>query len=405
MKYIAVIGGGASGLIAACLCSGKNNRVVLFEKQKALGRKILVTGNGRCNITNRNMDASHYHGHNAEFAGSVLGQFGLAHTIDFFRSIGVPFAEGERGRLYPASLQASTITKVFEYELHKRGVDVRLHRKIEKIIGAGNKIRLITSGLEEFAFDSVILAAGSCAYSPAGASRVGYELAASAGHKIYEPFPAILPLNINLKLIHKLEGIKWDCGVRVNVNGKIAARSEEELLFTKYGISGPASLEVSRAVNEAVLAGIRPDIIIDLFPKFSEQELMDILKNLWDDKEKTAGFCLLGILKCRMPQVILSLSGIDPEMTVKNLSEAQKKKIAASLKSIMINPGQPRPFSDAIVAAGGVDVDEVNPATMESKLLENFYITGELLDIDGDSGGYNLQFAWSTGAIAGRSQL
>ena len=384
--------------------SSEKSSVTLFEKQKKIGRKILVTGNGRCNISNKHIEQCRYHGHNPEFAELIFREFGLAETEEFFNSIGIPFIEEDDGKLFPASLQASIVTKVFEYELVKRNVDIRVHRKIEKIIPLKNGFRLVTAGMEEEFFDSVILACGSTAFPAAGASRSGYELAADLGHKVYEPFPVILPLNIPLKAIHTLQGIKWDCAVKVFHKGGCIAESCDELLFTAFGISGPASLKVSRSVNDIVLNGGITDISLDFFPSLGLSGLENILEILFTDKNKKVSFALLGILKERMPEVILSVSGIDHEKRCGSLTVKEKREILSALKNFRITPGKPRGFDEAVAAAGGVSVDEINPATMESRIVKNLFITGELLDIDGDSGGFNLQFAWSTGAIAGKAQ-
>jgi predicted Rossmann fold flavoprotein len=402
-KKVAIVGGGASGLIAAYFASEKCH-VTIFERQKKIGRKILVTGNGRCNISNRYILPEKYHGHNNEFVNVIFNRFGLAETEKFFSSIGIPFVEEDEGKLFPASLQASIVPKVFEYELVKRSVDIRLHRKIEKIEPENNKFRLITAGLEEEIFDSVILSCGSIAFPGAGASRSGYDLAKSMGHKVYEPFPAILPINIPLKPLHTLQGIKWNCSVSVIHDGVCTSSSNDELLFTSYGISGPAALKVSRDVNRHVLSGMIPEISIDFFPSSDRAELSNLLENIFADKKRKLSFALLGILKERMPEVILSHIGIDHEKRTGSLTEEEKELILSSLKDFRITPGKPRSFDEAVVAAGGVDVNEIDQDRMESKLIKNLFITGELLDIDGDSGGFNLQFAWSTGAIAGMSQ-
>lgn len=403
-KRVAVIGGGASGLTAALMASEKCS-VVIFEKQKKIGRKILITGNGRCNISNTGIDVARYHGHNPGFVNNIFSKFGLSETEDFFRSIGVPFIEEDDGKLFPASLQASLIPKVFEYELTARGVEIRLHRRIERIIPQKKGFRGITAGMEDEEFDSVILSCGSCAYPQTGASRGGYELAHSLGHTVYEPFPVITPINVPLKALHRLQGIKWDCGVKVYLGKKVIAESCDELLFTAYGISGPASLKVSRWVNEAILKNEIPEIAIDFFPQLSRSELRTMLEVLTEDKNKKLGFSLLGILKERVPDVLLSVSGIDPEKRNSSVNEKEKETILSVLKSFRIEPGKSRGFDEAVAAAGGVSVDEIDPSTMESKLVKGIYMTGELLDIDGDSGGFNLQFAWSTGAIAGMSQF
>lgn len=402
-KKVAIIGGGASGLTAAYFAA-ETCSVTLFEKQKKTGRKILVTGNGRCNITNRYISPERYHGHNPGFVNEIFSRFGLSETEKFFRSIGIPFIEESEGKLFPASLQASLIPKVFLYELTRRNVDIRLHRKIEKIIPGKNMFRLITAGKEEEFFDSVILSCGSCAFPSSGGTRSGYELAADLGHTIHEPFPVILPINIPIKTLHTLQGIKWDCRVKVIYKDRTIAESLDELLFTAYGISGPASLKVSRYVNELILSGNVPEISLDFFPSMESEELTGIVEELLRDSGKKTSFALLGILKERMPEAILSLSGIDHEIRCGNLSETEKTKILSLLKDFRIKPGKPRGFEEAVAAAGGVSVEEIDPSTMESRILRNLFITGELLDVDGDSGGFNLQFAWSTGALAGKAQ-
>jgi len=287
------------------------------------------------------------------------------------------------------------------YEAQKRGADIILHRRVDEIIPEGGRITLVTAGHERLSFDGVILAAGSCAYPGLGASRSGYELAASLGHAVHTPFPAIVPLNIPMKALHKLEGIKWDCRLRATTGDIQIGESTGELLFTKYGISGPAALEVSRAVNAEAVAGRQADIIIDFFPDKDGREVSSLCALLWNDGERTAAFSLTGILKERMPEAILGAAGIDPFRLVRDLTPVEKSSIVAALKEFRIPTGKPRGFEEAVVAAGGVDTDEIDPATMESRRVKGLYLTGELLDIDGDSGGFNLQFAWSTGAIAG----
>lgn len=403
MRRIAVIGGGASGLMAALCASRGGNRVTLFEKQNKLGRKILVSGNGRCNITNKGISPERYHGENPEFVKAVFSRFGLEDTIEYFQSIGLPTIEEEGGRIFPASLQSSTVVRILEYELERRGVEICTHRKIDGIINSSKGYRLVTAGKEEYDADAVILSAGSCAYPPAGGSRDGYELAVQLKHTINEPFPAILPINIPLKILHRLQGIKWNCSARV-IQNRVLSYSEGEILFTAYGISGPVSLDISRAVNEQVVGSRVPSIIIDLFPRYSINEMKECLGRLWNDESKNVAFSLIGIVRTPMNEVLPIIAGIDPKKRVGDLTPGEKEALCKTMKNIMLEPGKPRSFNEAVVAAGGVNVTEINPATMESKISKNCYITGELLDIDGDSGGFNLQFAWSTGAIAGLSQ-
>ncbi len=404
LKRVAVIGGGASGLIAACFASEKGNSVILYEKQGKLGRKILVTGNGRCNISNRSISVENYNGRNPEFVSNVFSRFGMEETIRFFETIGLPIVEGKNGKLFPASLQASSVVKKLSYQLKKKGVDVQLHHMVESISVRGDNFELKTAGREAHEFDSVILSAGSCAFPQGGGSMSGLEISGKLGHTVYEPFPAILPVNVPLKALHRLQGTKWDCGIRAECGGRVLASAGGEVLFTAYGLSGTAVLDVSRSINEMILNGKTPEIIIDFFPGMDEKDLSSRLESLWSDASKKLSFSLAGLINDKIPDVLFSIAGMNGEVKVSSLSTSDKENVVRAFKALKLSPGRPRPFSEAVVAAGGVDVNEIDPATMESRLVKNLYITGELLDIDGNSGGYNLQFAWSTGAIAGMAQ-
>jgi len=207
-----------------------------------------------------------------------------------------------------------------------------------------------------------------------------------------------------LKSLHRLQGIKWDCKLTVIIDNKIQVESKGELHFTGYGLSGPVSLDISRKVNELMLMNKNPVIMIDFYPNYTNDELNNMVNNLWQDKERAVAFSMLGIMQKKMPEVLLDIIGIDKEKKISQLTNVEKSKIITVLKRLELNPGEPRGFNDAVAAAGGVDVNEIDPGTMESRLVKNLYITGELLDIDGNSGGYNLQFAWSTGALAGLDQ-
>ena len=403
-RHIAVIGAGPAGMMAAIQAARGGCKVTVFEKQKKAGRKLAITGNGQCNITNTGIEESRYHGHNASFVRNVFARFGLDETVEFFYSIGIPLVEKKRGKLYPHSLQAQSVSDILEYEMQKAGAELILHRRIDRIKQAGKGLVLESPG-EAMNVDAVIIACGSCAYPQLGASHEVYDLARSIGHHVYEPFPAILPVNIPLKVLHRLEGIKWDCGVKALSDGKAVSSSEGEVLFTRYGLSGPATLEVSRALNESLIAKKETRVALDLFPDRSIPETNELLEFLLADPDKKLGFALLGALKRRMPEIMLEIGGFDPEALCGSLDEKKRRALLNFLKNVMLAPGEPRAFSEAVVAAGGVDVGEVDPSTMQSKKMKGVYLAGEILDIDGDSGGFNLQFAWSTGAIAGRSSL
>ncbi len=402
-QKIGIIGAGASGLITAYFASqNPHNEVHIFEKQNKIGRKVSATGNGRCNLTNMNMGSEHYHCSDIQFVTKVLQSFSLQDTLDFFHSIGIITTTLENGKVYPASLQASTVVKVFEHELLHNNVQIHTSRKIESLQPVHNGFTITTAGKEEHFFHKVILACGSCAYGSLGASRDGYELAQSLGHTIIEPFPALLPLNIANKQLHTLQGIRWDCTLSVVVGNTVVQQVTDEVLFTAYGISGPAALGISRAVNEAVLLNKDVYIQCNIFPYYDIHTLHSLFDQLLSHPKKSLEFALYGIMNNKMPRVFLSMAGIPYDWPAVE-SCHNIDAIISAFTSAMLYPGKPRPFTEAVVAAGGVDVQEVNPATMESQLHKGLFITGELLDVDGDSGGYNLQFAWSTGAIAGKN--
>ncbi len=389
--------------MAACYAA-ENCQVTLFEKEKRLGRKVLASGNGRCNISNRNIGSNRYHGKNPQFVNNLFGAYGVEETIAFFHSIGLPIVEMQEGKLFPASLQASSVMNVFVYELKKRGVDVCPNSFVRKICHEKDEFTIVQNNGNSAKFDSVILATGSCAYPSLGGTNMGYELANSLGHRVHPPFPVILPLNMNDKKIRRLQGIKWDCNLSVVSEGKVLGSHLGELLFTGYGISGPVALAISRMVNKSVVSRREVFVEIDFFPHHSEESLKQLLEELWSDKRKKLSFSLCGILKERMPEVIIEMAGLNPEMRTGELSAKTKNKVVQALKKTVLHPGNHRGFAEAVAASGGVSTDEVNPKTMESLKQRGLYLTGELLDIDGDSGGFNIQFAWSSGAVAGMAQ-
>lgn len=398
---IAIIGAGSAGMTAACFASEGNNRVVLYEKQKKPGRKILATGNGKCNISNTGIDVSRYHGRHPDFVRNLFGRFGPEETEAFFLSLGIPFTEENLGRLFPESRHSASVIDQFQFVLKNRGVTQRIHRRVDTVKRVSDFFEVTTAGREKERFERVILATGSCAWPALGGSDSGYRLAASLGLKIREPFPSIVPLNIPLKPLHRLQGIRWNCRVRVWQDTLLKAETVGEVQFTGYGISGPATLDVSRHVNEAVVQSLPVHVDLDLCPEHSEEELKALVDTLLSHREKPVATALNGLLRKGMPEFFLGQMGLDTAMPAGKLRGDQVRTLVGMLKSLRLEPGEPRGFEDAVVAAGGVDVAGIDPVTMESREIPGLHLAGELLDIDGDSGGFNLQFAWSSGALAG----
>ncbi|MGQ9842450.1 MAG: aminoacetone oxidase family FAD-binding enzyme [Spirochaetota bacterium] len=402
-QKIGIIGAGASGLIAGYFASlKKENEVHIFEKQNTIGRKLSATGNGRCNLTNMNMGVEHYHSTDISFVQNVLDNFSLTQTLNFFKSIGIITTVLDNGKVYPSSLQAFSVVWCLQHELSHHNVFIHCNRKIEHITPVHNGFIITTAGKEEHFFNKIILALGSCAYGPLGASRNGYDIARMLGHTIIEPFPAILPINILNKQLHTLQGIRWDCTLTVVVNNTVAKQITDEVLFTSYGISGPAALAISRTVNKAIINKNNVIIHCNIFPGYEYNPLREIFVQLLSHNHKTLECALYGFIHSKMPRVFLSMAQIPYHLPAQELLQDVDIVIHAFTNATLY-PGNPRSFTEAVVSAGGIDVNEVNPSTMESRLHKGLFITGELLDVDGDSGGYNLQFAWSTGAIAGKN--
>ncbi|MGL4369241.1 MAG: aminoacetone oxidase family FAD-binding enzyme, partial [Spirochaetota bacterium] len=344
-KKVAVIGAGASGMIAAICAARAGASVTVFEKQKKPGRKLGITGNGQCNITNTGIDMRRYHGHNPQFVHNIFSRCGLDQTREFFETIGIPFVERKNGKLYPHCLQAQSVVDILEYEMQRAGCELIIHRRIDHIERSGSGLLLTSAGQEKMVFDAAIYAPGSCAYPQLGAEETVYDIARRTGHTVYDPFPAILPVTIPLKALHRLEGIKWDCGMKAVSGGKTVSASEGELLFTKYGISGPATLEISRGINESLIKRNEASVLIDFFPGHTPAQLRELCDVLLSDPDKSVSFALLGVLKKRMPEIILQVIGLDPEKKCGALSQKEQEKILAALKGFTLAPGGPRAFS------------------------------------------------------------
>lgn len=403
MKKVAIIGGGASGLMAALQASASGADVTLFEKGEKLGRKIFASGNGRCNISNSKISSENYHGNDSDFAMKVISSFDRNETLEFFRKIGLPVIEEERGRLYPQSLFAGSVVEMMTYQLDRTKVKRHTHKRIDKIIRTNQGWRLVSPSHEDFVFDAVVLACGGEAHPALGGSDSGYQLAERLEHRIVGTFPAILPLNILEKPVRQLQGLKRDCRLSVMSGKNMVQTAEGELLFTRFGISGPVTLEISRQVNDLVLSGKPVSILLDFFPEYRKEELESLLLSLWEDKNKNIVLSLSGIMRERFAVIMLPVVGIDVTKTVGSLTDDDRMKIVELFKEWKLTPENPRGFDEAVVTAGGVDVSEVDPQSLESRIKPGIFFAGEILDVDGDCGGYNLQFAWSSGAVAGRS--
>jgi len=403
MKKIAIIGAGASGLIASIMASKKSTSVVVFEKNSKIGKKILATGNGRCNITNRDIDISNFYGLNPNFAKTALNEFDFKKCEEFFNAIGIEFKEGERGRLYPMSLQSSSVVDLLVYEAKRVGVEFRLSSEVKKISSRENGFLIKTESKSEY-FSKILIASGGLASPSLGSSDSGYEFAKAYSHTIVEPFASLVQLISNAPFLKRISGVKVNASVKVLIDKREIDSTSGDLLFTNYGLSGSAILDISRAVSLGLKQRKSIEIVLDLLPEFSKDRLLSLFqKRVKFANDKSVEFWLEGLVNKKLTPIITKEASLRGNIkSAKELNRKDLLKIIYAIKSMRFNIIDTKGFKTAEVTAGGVDTEDINPQTMESKLKRGLYFSGEVVDIDGDCGGYNLQWAWASGFIAGR---
>lgn len=402
-KTIVVVGGGAAGLMAAIAAARNGARVIVLEQLNRVGKKLLATGNGRCNLTNINTQPHHYHGQVPQFVRGALGQFGVEQTMDFFEYLGVHCKVEEGGKVYPCSDQASSVLDVLRYELEALGVEERCEAKVKEIRPKGQGFQILLEEGQSLKADRVIVATGGAASPQLGAKGSGYQLVEKLGHRMVPLFPALVQLRLESPHLKHLKGVKFVGEVTLEAEGKPLRKEEGEILFTDYGISGPPILQLSRGAEEQRLRGITPWLTLDLFPQYSFQELLELLQLRCSyQPQRTLEMNLVGLIHKKLISVVLKETGLyQPMKQGGNVTPRELKAIAQLLKAWRWSVIGTQSWNHAQVTAGGIDVRDVNPKTLESKLVKGLYLVGELLDIDGDCGGFNLQWAWSSGYVAG----
>ena len=398
---IAVIGGGASGLTAAIAAARNGAEVTICEKLNRVGKKILATGNGRCNYTNMNLSKECYHSNNLNFAEEVMKFFNLDKTLVFFEDLGIlPYVD-ESGKVYPNSLQASSVLDVLRYELKRHKVKEVTDFNVTALRKSKDKFSII--GNDTITADRVILATGGKASPQLGSDGKGYELAKSLGHEIIEPFPALVQLKLSGKYFKRIAGIKFDGIVKAYAGDRLIREEEGEILFTDYGISGPPILQVSRKVIEELNKKNKPFLNIDMFPGYSKLKLYDILQDRFRRiSYKTIEESMIGFINKKLIPVVFYEAGFeDLNKICGKLNKKEIYKIIEILKEWKFEVIGHNSWQQAQSTAGGIKLSEVNPKTLESLKVKGLYFAGEILDVDGDCGGFNLQWAWSSGYTAG----
>ena len=403
MRRVAIVGAGASGLVCAIETARKGLDVTLFEKNTKVGRKILATGNGRCNISNENITLSRYHGESPSFAKEALRRFDTSTCKNYFRSLGLEMRKGEEGRLYPMSHQASSVVDILLHEARSLGVHFMLESEVTRIETKG-----VTFGVyvneQTYTFDACVIATGSVAMPTLGSSSSGYGFAKALGHSVIEAYPSLVQFVSHEAHLKEVSGVKMDAMVELYVANQKRASVQGDLLFTAYGLSGSAILDISRIASKAFVEGETVHVMLDLLPNLTREALNALLqKRLSFSKGKSLGLWLEGIIPKKLAQFIIHHTKLEHIQEASALGAKEIKKIVFALKALRITIEGTKGFESAEVCAGGVDVRELNAKNLMSQKIENLYFCGEVLDIDGDCGGFNLHFAWASGYLVAQS--
>lgn len=404
---IIVIGGGPSGIMAAIAAAKNGASVTIIEKKTDLGKKILISGNGRCNLSNDDVSWENYHGKFPKFAASVLGQFSNWDTLDFFHKLGLETKTEDRGRIFPVSDQADSVLDVLSYELESLDVRILFQSKVESIEKVGEKFEVDIFNGKKLIADKLIIATGGKTYSKLGSSGDGYSFARKFGHTIEDLYPVSTGFDVASKykpLVNKLQGVKVEAGVSAFDGVEKLAEDMGTVLFTHFGLSAWAIMRLSFEVSRVINIGNKEmvDVFVDFFPEYDKNTLDLILQKRWEDNpKKSLGFSFVGLMQKKIAPALLDFAGFDITKKSCEVSKSDRLKIVDLLKNYKFEVVGVRSWDEAQFTMGGVSVKEIDPKTMESKLVPNLYFCGEVVDITGDSGGYNLQWAWSSGFVAG----
>lgn len=407
MSKVLVIGGGPAGCFAAYFAAKNGHDVILLEQNEKLGKKLYITGKGRCNITNSSDMENLFHNvcSNRKFLYSAFYSYTNDQVIDFFESHGLPTKIERGNRVFPLSDRSSDVIQTLSKALKEAGVEICLHTKVMDILVDGEKVSgVILKDGKRLMADSVIVATGGVSYPSTGATGDGYRFAKDLNHKVVPVSPSLVPFETKEEWPKELQGLALkNVSLQVERNGKIIYDDFGEMLFTHFGVSGPMILSASAAIKPEYFKEQLP-IYIDLKPALSMDELdKRILRDFEEVMNKQFKNSLGKLLPTKMIPIVIELSGIDPDKKVNEISKEERKSLVMLLKHMPLTVTGLRGWNEAIITKGGVSVKDINPSTMESKVVNHLYFCGEVLDLDAMTGGYNLQIAWSTGYLAGSS--
>jgi len=403
-----IVGGGASGLMAAIIAKDFGADVAIVEGNDRIGKKILVTGNGRCNITNKNIyhPFNCFHSENQTFFKTALDSFTVKDVESTFLSLGLPLIELENGKMYPKSLQASSVIDIFRMAIDDRQIPLYTNCKVNSISKKSNFIlNSSNTDFKNFSCKKLILSCGGKSATKTGSDGSGYKLCKSLGHSIVNTLPGIVQLKLDYPYLKALSGIKFDGSVSLLVNDKIACTEVGEVLFTDYGISGPPIMQLSSHASKALYSGSKVTIRLDMFPHESKDDVENFFASHFSMfNYRGISSALIGVINKKLIPTILKDVGIkDIHLPCSNIDWKHINKLIDRFKMWDFNCIDTNGFPNAQVTVGGVNTSEVNNMRLESKLVKDLYFCGEILDVHGDCGGFNLQWAWSSGYLAGKS--
>lgn len=404
MRDIAIIGGGASGLVAAITAARNGARVTIFERQNRIGKKILVTGNGRCNMTNLNIKPEYFHTSSKNGCFAPVAKKDAEAALAFFNALGIERLV-EKTKVYPASEQASSVLDVLRMEIERLGITVKVETKVIDLKQKEDKWCVTVESGETEQFDCTIVATGGMAAPALGCDQSGYNLLTKLGHSVVEPFPTIVHIVSPSRYCKMMKGMRFKAEVGILVEGALKRVEKGEVLFTEDGLSGPPIFLLSRVASESFKNHQACEIHFDLMPNHTKEDLVTKLyERLASSSHKTVEELFVGWLNKRAIMAVIKEADIgSPTAPCENLDYEMIERLASCMKCIVFEVNGTRGFKFAQSTAGGINIDEIDLETMASKKAPNLYVTGEVLDVDGDCGGYNLQWAWATGLVAGEA--
>lgn len=396
-----IIGAGSCGVVSAIKAKNLNIDVALIDSNDRICKKLLTTGNGRCNITNENLSLNRFHSDNKNFFNEILTKYNLDTTLDFFKSIGIYTCTLESGKMYPISLQASSVIDILRLNLSERAIPLYLENKVSNISKNKKNLFEIKTNIATYTCKKLLLCTGGKSYTKLGSDGSGYKLAKALGHTIITPTPGIVQLKLKYDRLKALSGVKFTSYCSILINGDIQRKEFGEILFTDYGISGPPILQLSRIASRGVLNDDNVVIDVNLTNCQYDQLVESLETHFATFSHRSIHDNLVGLINKKFIPIVLKESGImDIHMPTYDVDYENRFKLYRLLTSWKFKVIDTNTFENAQVTIGGINTKEVNPSTLESYIEPGLYFGGEILDVDGDCGGFNLQWCWSSSSAA-----